>query len=139
MRVFEMAAPEIPGVTFTDGKIYRGRGRQKASQPSTGWIKGGGGVIPGADDLGKANEAIRQRAFWVIVHAKSGKICWTGKLMSVSNGPGYWEWHFTVDNTLNEADDAPGSGEDTVTVTVVNPDNGPSNPAPVPTNVVQVP
>jgi len=136
------APPGISIVNFTDGKIKRGRNKRITSQPSTGWLQGGapGYIMPQYTNPQDQNAELARRNYWVIIHAKSGTICWTGKLTNVRDDRTEGaEWSFQVNNTLNNSPDDPGSGDETVTVTVINPDTGPSNPAPFTANVEGIP
>lgn len=129
-------APNIISVDMT--QIKRGKNKNKTIQTSNGEIHAA--IIAGAS-VPDAQAAITARPFWVIIHAKSGKICWAGRLISVREklNVEHFFWTYTVSNTLNNFPDDPSSGSDEITVTVVNPDTGPSTPAPITTNVVQVP
>src|SRR5262245_42245500 len=120
-----MPRPVITHVHLTNGKIFRGMHERTTTTKSTGIIRGTD-IIPdfnGNDDDGNAKLAAR--GYWVIIHAKSGQICWTGRVKSVQTDASVPHWYFEVDNTLNNSPDDPGSGDETVGVTVVNPDNGP--------------
>ena len=132
-----MTAPNVTAVRFHAGKISRGTGRHKTSTKTVGVIHGGNICTKQTTD--DINADIASRGHWVIVHARSGKICWIGRITEYGIGASIPYWNFEVENSLNSADDDPGSGDETVTVTVVSPDNGPSNPMDVPTNVVSIP
>jgi hypothetical protein len=132
-----MPFPAVTHVSFRENRISRGTGRQKTSTKTVGTIRGINICTKTTTD--DITEDIGKRGHWVIIHARAGKICWIGKVTSyyvVASAP-YWD--FEVANSLNDADADPDSGDETVTVTVVSPDNGPSNPLDVPTNVVSVP
>jgi hypothetical protein len=131
-------------VRFHEGKLYRGQNRQKTATKSKGTLHGEAictKVDTSRNDGGipAVNQDLAARGHWVIIHAKSGKVCWTGKITNAGFGASVYFWDFEVENTRNDADNDPTSGDDTVTVTVVSPDNGPSNPTDTTASVNQVP
>jgi hypothetical protein len=131
--------PNISTVVFDDGKMYRGRNKQLGGRASTGWIKGGGGIMPNWQNLQNANAILQSTNYWVIIQNKAGTVCWTGTLTFVDGSNTQddpLKWHFSVEPIVNDEPADPGQGDETVTITVVNPDSGPSNPAPKGTNVV---
>jgi hypothetical protein len=130
-------APTVSRATFHDGRILRGTSKHTTATGTFGSIRGENICTKASDEDIRAD--IAARGHWVIVHGKAGKICWTGRITSVQIEGPVQMWSFEVYNTLNLADDDPGSGDETVTVTVVSPDNGPSNPLQTATNVVSVP
>jgi hypothetical protein len=129
---------DVPKIyTVQMSQIKRGRQEKKTIQTSDGEFNAG--IFPG-QGLAFCQSQIDARPFWVIIYAKSGKVSWSGKLKSVRSVAGYdhFFWSFTVDNTLNNSPDGAGEGSDEITVTVVNPDSGPSTPVTTTTDIVQV-
>jgi hypothetical protein len=136
-----MAEPTITHLEFIDNTIYRGTTKgTPSSKVSPGWLRGTD-IMTGNPTVEEANERLNNIAYAVNASAFARTVLWTGRLILCENdgsADGY-KWHFALNNTLNDANGQ--HGNETVSVTVTNPDpgGGTSRPMDKPNvNVVQL-